>query len=135
MTAPAKKTAPAKAKPAVTTRSKRANALTDQGPLYEVLSLSQIDNQLVGPGTATPQVVYFGLPGSNLRALNDEARSRKGQVRDIRNGKGTPEQKQVALTALSDAWNGVEKKDEFADPDDDGDANDSNGDDAGDKND
>lgn len=88
-----------------TTRSARA-VREAEGPLYRVLKQSQINDAVVDAGA---QVVYYGLPGKFLQPLNDEAKSRKAQVAEIRNDTEiTAEEKQAELKALSDEWNGVE---------------------------
>ena len=47
-----------------------AKATEDQEARYRVRELSYIDNRLVDAGE---EVVYDGLPGSNLEPLNDAA--------------------------------------------------------------
>ena len=107
-TKPATKKVAAK-RPAVTTRSARA-AAAQQGPLYRALADSFIDNVYVKQGQT---VVYYGLPGSQLLALNDEAKERKRAVRDIRLDSDLDVAgKAAALKELSDEWNGVVRADE-----------------------
>jgi hypothetical protein len=98
-----------------TTRSARVSK-AEEGPLYRLLKDSIIDNALKPAGA---EVVYYGLPGSALYPINDEAKARKIEVRDIRrDNELDDEEKAEALKALSDEWNGVEAKDEFAESDD-----------------
>jgi hypothetical protein len=103
----------------VTTRSRKA-AVVEEGPRYQVLTDSYIDNVLYGPTQpAGDKVTYYGLPGSQLRPLNDEARARKQAVRDIRTKSDLgPDEKAEALRALSDEYNGVEEDDKWADGED-----------------
>lgn len=98
-------------KPATrTTRSARA-ASQDAAPLYFLLADSYIDQVLQPAGKTVP---YYGLPGRALRPVNAEAKSRKAQVLKIsQDRKLSPEERQDALRALSDEWNGVEALDEF----------------------
>lgn len=94
-----------------TTRAARKAGASEEGPLYRVLTDSFIENKLVAAGGT---VVYYGLPGSQLEPLNEEAKSRKTQVRDIRvDDKLDAETKQAAFEALSDEWNGIDDADDF----------------------
>lgn len=99
-------------KATVTTRTRRqAAAQREEGPRYQVLSDSYIDNVYYRAGA---EVVYYGQPGSQLRPLNAEAKSRKLAVREIRTDPGLDaDQKLAKLAELSDEWNGVEEKDAF----------------------
>jgi hypothetical protein len=94
-----------------TTRRVRAaaNTAADSNPRYLVLQESYIDNVL---RKANAEITYFGLPGRALRPINDEARSRKQQVLDIRRDSDLDDEaKNAKLKALSDEWNGVEQAD------------------------
>lgn len=104
-------------KAAVTTRSRRKAAAQEEGPRYRVLSESYIDNVLYRAGA---EVVYYGQPGSQLQAINAEAKARKQAVRDIRtNPDLDADQKLAALAELSNEWNGVEEADAFAESEED----------------
>lgn len=99
-------------KPARTTRSAR-QAASEEGPRYRALADSYIDNVYY---TAGKELVYYGVPGSQLLALNEEAKARKRAVRDIRLDKDLDaDGKLEALRELSDEWNGVEVPDSFLD--------------------
>lgn len=101
-------------KAAVTTRSAR-QAQAVAGPRYRLLEDSVFDGGLVKAGK---EITYYGLPGSALLALNDEAKERKRAVRDIRLDTDLDaDGKALALKELSDEWNGVQRIDEvdFAD--------------------
>jgi hypothetical protein len=106
----ATKKAAKKAAPKTTTRSVR-QAPASVGPRYRLLEDSVLDGGLVRAGK---EITYYGLPGTALLAINDEAKDRKRQVRDIRTDPDlTAEQKQAAFKELSDEWNGVERVDEL----------------------
>lgn len=101
-------------KSATTTRTRRqAVAQREEGPRYQVLSDSYIDNVYYRAGA---EVVYYGQPGSQLLALNAEAKARKLAVREIRKDPALDaDAKLAALAELSDEWNGVEPADAFED--------------------
>lgn len=93
-----------------TTRSARAVAY-EEGPRYRVTAESFINDALQ---PVNKEVTYYGLPGSALYPLNDEARARKVAVRDIKkNPDLDAEGKVAALRELSNEWNGVEEDGEF----------------------
>lgn len=97
-----------------TTKSKRAgeDARAIEGPRYLVLEASQIDNKLVAAGE---EITYYGMPGSKLKPVNGEAKSRKQEVHDIRTDASlTDDERGQALADLSDEWNGVEGEDAWA---------------------
>lgn len=98
-------------KEAKTTRSARAEREAE-GPYYQVLKQSQINDRVVDAGE---KVIYYGLPGKFLKPLNGEAKSRKQKVSDIRNSDDDAETKQSKLQALSDEWNGVEGEPDWDD--------------------
>lgn len=94
-----------------TTRALRRAATQTEGPLYRAIELSQIDNKLIPPDG---EVVYYGLPGSNLAPVNAEARARKQAVRSIRTDpKLDDAAKAEKLRVLSNEYNGVEDRDAF----------------------
>lgn len=106
------------AKKTATTRSRRAAAAQQDGPRYRVLVDSYIDNVYYLAGAEN--VLYYGQPGSNLQAMNAEAKERKLAVREIRRDPDLDaDQKLAKLAELSDEWNGVEEADQFADSEDD----------------
>lgn len=112
---PAKKAAPVQAKKQ-TTLSARAPKV-EEGPLYEVVKTDTLIDGLQKVGA---QVTYYGQPGSTLKPLNAEAKSRKDQVRAIREDKELDaDEKAEALKELSDEWNGVEAVDAWAEGEDD----------------
>jgi hypothetical protein len=110
-------------KKATTTKSRQRAIVQEEGPQYQVLEPSFIDNVLYGPNEpAGDKVTYYGLPGSKLRPLNEAAKARKQQVRDIRTDPELDaDEKAAALKELSDEFNGVEEADAWADGEDDGD--------------
>ncbi len=105
--------------PSVTTRSRREVASLPNGPRYRLRSPTLVDNRLwpVKDTSGRPtEVVYYGLPGSSMIPVNDEARARKAQVKSIRVDEAlTPKAKRKALHDLSDVWNGVKNDDDDLD--------------------
>lgn len=100
-------------KPAVTTRSRRSNPAQQEGPRYRLTKESVIGGSLQPVGAV---VLYYGLPGSALYPVTPEAVERKKAVLAIRHDADMDdEEKAAALKELSDAWNGVEQDDQFAD--------------------
>jgi hypothetical protein len=110
----------------VTTKSRQRAVVVEEGPRYQVLEPSYINNVLYGPNEAAgDQVTYYGMPGKALRPINAEAKARKQQVRDIRTDPELDaEQKAEALKELSDEFNGVEESDDWAEGEEDDDRTD-----------
>jgi hypothetical protein len=108
----------------VTTVSRRKRPPQESGPRYECIKDSFIDNAFLPTGS---EVVYLGMPGSNLKPLNDEAKARKERVKFLRTDKSLSDkydrdeegkrlgfsERELALKQQSDEWNGVVAEDEW----------------------
>src|SRR5690242_18431190 len=85
--------------------------VVERGPMYRALEEPYIDAVRVPPGG---EVEYFGLPGSKLEPINDEAEEVVKQVDAIEKaynqGKLNADQRRSALRSLSDELNEVDPK-------------------------